>query len=311
MISRRTALVIAEVYALAFSSSYRHRVGSRDPKTMYRIETDELYDFLFSCGYSAWLCNKAKTTQNNAEKRSDAARQLKEFIMKLHTGETQYQVTTNWTPAQREKLGQQHLQNLAKDILDKWYKDWQARVGTRTSIENEVKQLLAHLELDGYVYQDSRLLVPESDVLDVAEESEILHALFASLKLKNGETAFHHLQLSEEHYLGKRWDDSISNSRKFLECVLQEVAACHGIQVNKSVLPESILSKPVRVREYLEKEGLLETKEKEVVASVYGLLSETGGHPYMARNDQARLLRHLSLTLTQFAMLRLQGSLSK
>jgi hypothetical protein len=43
---------------------------------------------------------------------------------------------------------------------------------------------------------------------------------------------------------------------------------------------------------------------------VYGLLSHTGAHPYMAENDQARLLRHLALLFAHFAMLRLQGKLS-
>jgi hypothetical protein len=65
------------------------------------------------------------------------------------------------------------------------------------------------------------------------------------------------------------------------------------------------------VRDYLERSGLLESKEKEALAKVYGPLSHTGGHPYMAQNDQARLLRHLALTFSQFAMLRLRGKLSK
>jgi hypothetical protein len=54
---------------------------------------------------------------------------------------------------------------------------------------------------------------------------------------------------------------------------------------------------------------LLDTKETETLAKVYGLLSQTGSHPNMAFNDQARLLRHLALAFSQFVMLRLQGSL--
>jgi len=38
-------------------------------------------------------------------------------------------------------------------------------------------------------------------------------------------------------------------------------------------------------------------------------LSETGAHPYMAESDQARLLRQLSLTLSQFVLLRLEAAL--
>jgi hypothetical protein len=64
------------------------------------------------------------------------------------------------------------------------------------------------------------------------------------------------------------------------------------------------------VRDYLEQNGLLEGKEKDALAKVYGLLSETGGHPYMAQNEQARLLRHLALSFSQFAMLRFRGCLA-
>ncbi len=102
-----------------------------------------------------------------------------------------------------------------------------------------------------------------------------------------------------------------SNSRKYLESILQEVATAHSVHVKGSTLPAGTYTRPVKVRDYLEQEGLVERKEKATIAQVYGLLSETGGHPYMARNDQARLLRHLALTFSQFVMLRLQGSLAK
>ena len=36
-------------------------------------------------------------------------------------------------------------------------------------------------------------------------------------------------------------------------------------------------------------------------------MSDTGGHPYMAAKDQARLMRHLALTFSQFVLLRLEG----
>ena len=63
------------------------------------------------------------------------------------------------------------------------------------------------------------------------------------------------------------------------------------------------------VRDYLEREGLLETKEKKELAEVYGLLSNVGSHPYIAGKDQARLLRQQALLLSQFVMLRYQGYL--
>jgi hypothetical protein len=94
----------------------------------------------------------------------------------------------------------------------------------------------------------------------------------------------------------------------FFEGVLQEVAASHHLASRGSAVPEETYSRPARVRDYLEPSGLLEPKEKQALSSSYGLLSETGGHPYMAQSDQARLLRHLALTFSQFALLRLKGS---
>ena len=125
--------------------------------------------------------------------------------------------------------------------------------------------------------------------------------------MENAETAFYHLDLSVEHYIAQRWDDSISNSRKFLESVCQEVAASHSRNVNEEALPDRTYTRAGAVRDYLNSEGLLEKREKETLAQVYGLLSDTGGHPYMARSDQARLLRHLALTFSQFVMLRYRG----
>jgi hypothetical protein len=38
---------------------------------------------------------------------------------------------------------------------------------------------------------------------------------------------------------------------------------------------------------------------------------ETGPHPYMAESNQARLLRQLSFTLSQFALPRLNAAINK
>jgi hypothetical protein len=163
------------------------------------------------------------------------------------------------------------------------------------------------LDLDGYKWIDGRLLFSEAAVIDSAEAVGVLQQLALDLKLENMEAITHFLELSEEHFVEKRWSDSIANSRKFLESVLQESAASHSNRAHGKPLARDIYEKPVLVRQYLEDEGLLESKEKEAIAKIYGLLSHTGGHPYMADSDQARLLRHLSLTIGQFVLLRYKG----
>jgi hypothetical protein len=304
MISRKSARLLGETVEAEFahtsSRPSRNTYGPRTTVSETTIYREALYDFLFDHNYPAWLLNMVKGLRK--ERNS-----IKQWIMQLHTGETQVYATPEWSWEKRRQLGQQYLEELGQDLLGRLIGE---QVFELSKIRAErINVLIASLELDGYSYVGGKLLRPESDVLDVEEERGLLHNLYASLGLENSETAFHHLTLSEEHYVAQKWDDSISNSRKFFECTLAEVASTFSRRVNHSDLSDRTLSRPFEVRAYLEEAGLLEAKEKDALAKVYGLLSETGGHPYMAQSDQARLLRHLGLTLSQFVLLRLQGKL--
>ncbi len=177
--------------------------------------------------------------------------------------------------------------------------------------ETKDEELIRSLELDGFQLKNGKLIYTEVEILDTNKETGILEELYGSLGLNNKETALHHLNLSVEHYINGKWDDSISNSRKFMECCLREIASLHSLKKHNMELPNRNYESPRDVRDYLERENLLETKEKNATAAIYGLLSNTGSHPYIADSDQARLLRHLSLTLSQFVMLRLEGFINQ
>jgi hypothetical protein len=313
MISRRTASALADVYEHVFGY-LRRAQGNAYPSGYhhYGVNHNSLYDFLYERGYEAWFCNTARSIPYTDYKLKNRA--VKDFLLKLHTGETISATTPDWTWEQREKLGQRYLQDLAEDIINQ-YSDLAGTPDNSITDfkmrerKGKVKALLSRLQLDGYEYKNSRLLAPEHDVLDVDEETGVLESLYKQLSLPNKEKNFQFLELSEEYYLTERWADSIHNSRKFLEGTLQEVAAAHSSRVNHKELSEGTYKRAVRVREYLEREALLDTKETETLSKVYGLLSETGSHPFMPHGEQARLLRHLALTFSQFVMLRLQGSL--
>jgi hypothetical protein len=186
--------------------------------------------------------------------------------------------------------------------------DQQSDAWNREKYEKVAVELKRSLELDGFVYRDGELLEPESDVLDIDEERGVLHRLYKSLNLQRDVEAFQSLELSETHYLASRWEDCIANARKFFELTLQECASRHNQVSHGSTIPSSVAERPVQVRDYLEREGLLEKKERELVDKTYGLLSHTGSHPYMAKHDQARLLRQIALTVSQFVMLRTEGA---
>jgi hypothetical protein len=211
-------------------------------------------------------------------------------------------------PAKRRSMGQAILRKLAEDILNelsvaKAERPWSWDSGPKQLNE----RLQSHLSLDGYLYKDGKVLAPESDVLDTAEAGGVLERLYADLRLSEKETAFHCLKQSEEHWHNRKWDDCIANARRFLECVLTEVACAHSLKTTGNSLPQK---KPFEIRDYLEKARLMETKEKEALAKDYGLMSETGSHPYIAEQDQARLLRQIALIWAQFVLLRWQGFLA-
>lgn len=288
MISRRTTLIVADVYVEAFRHSNRHTTNAA-----------KLYDFLFRFDYAAEFCALARKI---ARRNHGASRSLKDFILQLHTGESLKNLgSRSLSPEVCAKLGQEYLHKLTEDILTA------AMQGPRQVPGKRV--LLSSLELDGYRYRDSKLLAPEEDVIDVEEERGLLEALATSLQLDDRQTALYHLELSETHYIDQKWDDSIGNSRKYLKKILEDVAKAHSQRIKGSPLQQKFIGRPVKIREYLEAEGLVSGNEKGALAKVYGLLSATGGHPYMAENDQARLLRHLALTFSQFVMLRLEGAL--
>lgn len=285
----------------AYTEKFTHRKHNPySGKYDYRVSNNELYDFLYENEYQAWFCNLVKHILGK--------RSLKEWFLKIHTGESLYNGTKDWSWENRAKLGQKYLVYLAKDYI-KWYKESE-HDGGAVQTRSLFNTLIRRLEIDGYDYRNGEIKEMEIEVLDVEAEIGLLESLYRSLGLANEDKSFEFLSLTEDHYVAGRWSDSISNARKFFESVLQEVARKYSM-IKGSPLAETDLHRPVVIRQFLEKEGLLEKKERETVEKVYGLLSHTGGHPYMAEKDQARLLRQLCLTLTQFLMLRLEGSLKK
>ena len=291
MITRKSAFLIAEAYDYCFKK--------KGTSSSYQLIRDSLYDFLYRNDYEAWFLNCIKSMREY-----DRPRQLKEFIMCLHTGESFIKVTPKWDQNERKKLGQNYLKNLAQDILIYLTGYFFYKSDER---ERKVNFLKRQLELDGYIFEDKNLLETESSVIDEKEEQEYLLYLVEQAKLEDLEVIKHTLKLSEEHYLNGKWDDSISNSRRYLEAILLQIASSLSKHKYQKDLNTKILESASQVRQYLQKEELIEKKETDALAKIYGLLSNTGSHPYIAEKDQARLLRHLSLTMSQFVLLRFIG----
>lgn len=296
MISRGTALAVANAYTSKFSSRSSGYRGERK-ETVFR---DHLYEFLYERDYEAWFCNAARA--------NFSIRGLKDWFLKLHTGESLASATPNWPWEKRAALGQRNMRDLAEDFLV-----WHSSVNDEWTVKayaEVVSELSRRLEIDGYLFREGALVQVEAEVLDLDQEKGLLAKIYEAVGLNRKNEAFEFLRISEEHYVSGHWADSISNCRKFLELTLSE-GACAYAKVKGDAFSEADASRPVEVRNYLERSGLVEKKERESLDKIYGLLSHTGSHPYMAEKDQARLLRQLSMTISQFVLLRLEGALKR
>jgi len=285
MISRRTTRWLAEAYIAIFSSDSG-------------LDLEELADFIYDEEYENWFWNIFLTSQD--------ARLVKQRILNLHTGDTLDWFKTpfsNLRSEERIRAGQDYLRRLAQSLL--------RQCAEAEASENSVQitVLLAYLELDGYVYKDGILYATEHSVIDETEERSYLELLIGNANLPDTSLITHHLQLSEQAYIDSRWNDTISNARNFLEAILSQVAEGLQMKKNGSALPIDIAARPVEIRKHLEREGLINGTEREALARIYGLISNTGSHPNMAHKDQARLMRNLALTFSQYILLQWEGYL--
>jgi hypothetical protein len=298
MISRKSTKTIADSYCSCFA--YINSSGTNSGYRHSTVYIERLYDFLFVNDFTPWLLNAFNKISRVTP------RDLQEFIMRIHTGESSFTATQQWSWEQRRVLGQQILKDLAECLIRERLDNSEFETYGHKD-KDAVDRMRLSLELDGYIFRNNNLWIPEETIIDEAEEQGVLENLMISLKLSDILTLKHHLELTVIDYQESRWDDSISNSRKVLDGVLSQTAARLGSITGLDVLSSEQLDRAVDVRDYLERNKILEKKEKETIKQVYGLLSDTGGHPYIAGRDQARLMRHLALTFSQFVLLRLEG----
>ena len=291
MISRKTAIAIGTTVGFKFRTGLPHRM----------FDGDSFYDLLFGANLPAWLCNRAGRAGNGMA--------AKILIQRLHTGETVREGNHADTDEEAQLIGQQLLRDVAEALLNDWQENKAYHHRADREFVEQIATLARSLEIDGYLYRDGRLLAPDDAALDAGQEAGLLETLYTTLRLPNRDMFAKHLRDSEDRYQDAQWGDAISNARQFFETIMRESATTLHQQRNNAPLSQIIYDKPVRVREYLEDEGLVTHDEIMAIAHFYGLLSGSGNHPNMSERDQARLMRQLALTMGQFVLLCLEGAI--
>lgn len=287
MISRKAASLIADAYIEMYQVTAYGPIGLDSRKMK-----DDFYDNEYDSDFYNDLLEAVKL--DNAIMIEDMPFNREEnvidYIRNLHSNVN----------------GQKVLEKMAIDFIN--YKmQTPSDTNWTSGVEKKRKQLISQLELDGYVLKDGKLYKSDHTVINIEEETDSLKRLYDDIGLTNKETTFEFLNLCEEHYRNDHWSDSIHNSRNFYETILKQVA----LERSKDDTNPPRLDQPKLVRKYLRDSKLIIEEEFEVVSKAYGLLSRTGGHPYIAEKDQARLLRQISLSITQFVMLSFEGYLKK
>jgi len=146
------------------------------------------------------------------------------------------------------------------------------------------KELQDALIRDGFVATDTGIVPDETRAEEHKTALEQLVGAHAA-KLSSA-VLLHHLKEAEEQFRLEKWDASIGQARKFVEQLLLDIAGV--ISQAKHETPD--LSRPVRVRDYLQSCGFFdEAERKRLVDGVYGYFSEEGSHPGIGEQSAARI----------------------
>jgi hypothetical protein len=284
MISRKSTVKLELLYEHIFTTK-------TEPGYLEHFDMQALWEYLYEEEIEGWFMTVLKAAER--------APHFKTLVFMLNTSFDK-----------NPESGQQVLMQMANAVL----KFHGPNIDSPRHVNDDgvilTKAFLRQLEIDGFVYRNEKLYSIERAVIPEQEEQNYLEQLIKELKLVDVDTIKHHLRLSEDHFVNGRWDDSISNSRKVLDAILNQLTQAVYLKVEGKPAPQGLLTNARQTREYLEKQGLITTPEREAFDKTYGVLSVTGGHPYIAEKDQARLLRHLALTFSQFVLLRYQGFLN-
>lgn len=303
MISRKSAKLITNAFLGTFSYLHKSTSSMYSNNSFMVIREKAIYEFFYERDYDVWFLKKIQGYT------SAYYENFRTLLLGIHTGES-IPFAPDVTPERKQQISQQLLTKLATDIINLYETTIEKYgvFGSDSDARKNISQLKSQLELDGYIYREGTLFPVESSVVDTQAEQSYLETLVDSLGLSDSVTIKHHIKLSEEHYVNGRYSDSIGNSRHFLEAILAQVLEQVSIKLGLNLNP-AVYKNATTTRDHLELNGLLITDEKETLKKIYGLLSNTGGHAYIAQKDQARLMWHLALTCSQFVLLRYEGFL--
>ncbi|MGA2323821.1 MAG: hypothetical protein ABSG22_08240 [Sedimentisphaerales bacterium] len=154
--------------------------------------------------------------------------------------------------------------------------------------EQQAEELKDALIKDGFVVGEKGI----AEDVPIAEEnrSAIEMLIDKHADELDAKTLSHHLKNTLDLFKKEKWDASVGQARNFVEQILDDIAKA----IAKETKASPDLSKPVKVREYLQACGFFdESEKKKLVDGVYGYFSEEGSHPGISKQSTARVCMHI------------------
>lgn len=280
MISRRTTLLIADIICNNFTHEVREVKQLGTVHYVPKVMEEKLRNFLFEFGVDGFTIEKLCHSYFTKD-------ELKKNILNLHTGyfynrDRYFQFT---------EMGQKDIKMLAVGIL--YNKLQPESLGTLENL----------LRIDGYIYEKERLYEINTDVDDKANIIKSKFKKFGFDKEEEFNTFYANMN---EHFENSKWEDSIHNSRKLYELVLEECAKYYSKNIAKDGVDFS-KAKAVNIRIYLEENNFFSENETNIIHYYYKYLSNIGSHPKLALEEQADFSRVMSINTILYAMNRLEN----
>lgn len=125
--------------------------------------------------------------------------------------------------------------------------------------------------------------------------------------LPRPERALHFLSRFEVHRSAGNWSEAILTCRQLFEVTFLEFAEHHARGKGVALAPSETKS-AAAIRNYLEREGVLDSYIKDQVASLHSFQSARGAHVHVASKDDAKIMTAVMLPLLECVLDRFERS---
>ena len=188
-------------------------------------------------------------------------------------------------------------------------------IPARTSLIHKFDRLIQQLKIDGFIFENKKLIEADTEIIDVQKEKNLLEEMMARNSELSQEILKKHLKDSDELFIQGKWHPSINEARSFLEQLREDIYLVVKSKYPKqSTLPtqEWVNDKGKTFkfdsdyRKNLCYLGFLDDEELKFLEGNYQLLSKFGSHKGIPVDHEARISRMVFLAEAQYLLTKFE-----